>query len=97
MTPQMVPLHVLLKNFADKLTGVFCNRSCCICDAGEQFATADFTTDDRMYIAMNLDKMGVDYIELANPAASETAYQVQAMATITQRFAHRFLKLRVWT
>jgi homocitrate synthase len=42
---------------------------------GEQFATADFTTDDRMYIAMNLDKMGVDYIELANPAASETAYQ----------------------
>eukprot|EP00667_Euglena_gracilis_P004206 EG_transcript_4221 len=40
---------------------------------GEQFATADFTTDDRIYIAMMLNKMGVDYIELANPAASDTA------------------------
>lgn len=40
---------------------------------GEQFATASFTTEDRVYIAKQLDRLGVDYIELVNPVASEQA------------------------
>lgn len=40
---------------------------------GEQFATADFTTSDRVYIAKILDRLGTDYIEMANPAASPQA------------------------
>eukprot|EP00906_Rhabdomonas_costata_P017010 RCo024479 len=45
---------------------------------GEQFATADFSTSDRVYIAKTLDRLGVDYLELANPAASP-----QALADLT--------------
>jgi len=40
---------------------------------GEQFATTEFTRQDRVYIAHVLDKIGVDYIELVNPAASMQA------------------------
>ena len=40
---------------------------------GEQFATGEFTYQDRLYIATTLDRIGVDYIELMNPAASEQA------------------------
>lgn len=40
---------------------------------GEQFSTTEFTTQDRMYIAKTLDKLGVDYIEMVNPAASQQA------------------------
>jgi homocitrate synthase len=40
---------------------------------GEQFSSVEFSTQDRKFIAKFLDKMGVDYIELVNPAASETA------------------------
>jgi homocitrate synthase len=40
---------------------------------GEQFATCEFMPSDRVYIAKTLDKIGVDYIEMVNPAASEQA------------------------
>eukprot|EP00039_Didymoeca_costata_P013869 m.217610 g.217610 ORF g.217610 m.217610 type:complete len:567 (-) comp15888_c0_seq9:1087-2787(-) len=40
---------------------------------GEQFSTCNFTTSDRVYIAKMLDRVGVDYIELVNPAASHQA------------------------
>ncbi|KAK4451436.1 mitochondrial homocitrate synthase [Podospora aff. communis PSN243] len=38
---------------------------------GEQFATAYFTTDQKIEIATALDDFGVDYIELTSPAASQ--------------------------
>lgn len=31
---------------------------------GEQFATADFSHQDRVYLAKMLDKLGVDFIEV---------------------------------
>eukprot|EP00123_Amoebidium_parasiticum_P013549 comp22021_c0_seq1/m.31923 comp22021_c0_seq1/g.31923 ORF comp22021_c0_seq1/g.31923 comp22021_c0_seq1/m.31923 type:complete len:576 (-) comp22021_c0_seq1:593-2320(-) len=37
---------------------------------GEQFATCEFTKQERIFIAKTLDKLGVDYIEVVNPAAS---------------------------
>ncbi|MCS7313516.1 MAG: homocitrate synthase [Acidobacteria bacterium] len=37
---------------------------------GEQFVHAYFTTDDKVRIAMALDRFGVEYIELTNPATS---------------------------
>eukprot|EP00128_Syssomonas_multiformis_P008114 Colp12_sorted_trinity150504_noHs@14806 len=37
---------------------------------GEQFATCEFTKVERIFIAKTLDKLGVDYIEIVNPAAS---------------------------
>ena len=40
---------------------------------GEQFATSEFTPSDRVYIAKMLDQIGVDYIEMVNPAASTQA------------------------
>lgn len=40
---------------------------------GEQFATCEFTPHDRVYIAMMLDQLGVEYIEVVNPAASAQA------------------------
>lgn len=40
---------------------------------GEQFSSADFTSQDRVYLAKQLDHLGVDYIELSNPLASEQA------------------------
>jgi len=39
---------------------------------GEQFATADFTSSDREYIAKILDRLGVEFIETANTAVSTT-------------------------
>uniref|UniRef100_A0A7S4DX45 homocitrate synthase n=1 Tax=Lotharella globosa TaxID=91324 RepID=A0A7S4DX45_9EUKA len=42
---------------------------------GEQFATTDFTPQDRMYIAKILDRMGVDYIEMVNPMAGKQAVE----------------------
>jgi len=40
---------------------------------GEQFASCKFTTTDRIYLAKTLDRIGVEYIELVNPAASTQA------------------------
>eukprot|EP00051_Salpingoeca_urceolata_P000944 m.37448 g.37448 ORF g.37448 m.37448 type:complete len:606 (-) comp11106_c0_seq1:180-1997(-) len=40
---------------------------------GEQFSTTEFTSEDRVYIAKLLDKLGVDYIEMVNPKASTQA------------------------
>eukprot|EP01120_Amphizonella_sp_Union-15-10_P007915 TRINITY_DN273_c0_g2_i1.p1 TRINITY_DN273_c0_g2~~TRINITY_DN273_c0_g2_i1.p1 ORF type:complete len:556 (-),score=76.39 TRINITY_DN273_c0_g2_i1:116-1783(-) len=40
---------------------------------GEQFSTAEFTHQDRVYIASILDRMGIEYIELMNPVVSEQA------------------------
>ncbi|KNC74378.1 hypothetical protein SARC_13072, partial [Sphaeroforma arctica JP610] len=37
---------------------------------GEQFASCEFTKQERIFIAKSLDKLGVDYIEVVNPAAS---------------------------
>jgi homocitrate synthase len=37
---------------------------------GEQFIHAHFTTDDKIRIATALDRFGVEYIELTNPATS---------------------------
>ncbi|KAI7901208.1 homocitrate synthase [Cokeromyces recurvatus] len=38
---------------------------------GEQFANAFFTTEKKIEIAKALDQIGVDYLELTSPAASE--------------------------
>jgi homocitrate synthase len=40
---------------------------------GEQFASCEFSPEDRVYIAKQLDRLGVDFIELVNPVASEQA------------------------
>jgi homocitrate synthase len=40
---------------------------------GEQFMSADFSKEDRVSIATMLDRLRVDYIELANPLASAQA------------------------
>lgn len=50
---------------------------------GEQFASCKFTTTDRIYIAKTLDRIGVDYIELVNPAAStQAAFDCQTIANM---------------
>ena len=41
---------------------------------GEQFDTCGFSTQDRVFIAKMLDKLGVDYIEMLNPIASQQAF-----------------------
>eukprot|EP01059_Diplonema_ambulator_P033239 TRINITY_DN6863_c0_g1_i2.p1 TRINITY_DN6863_c0_g1~~TRINITY_DN6863_c0_g1_i2.p1 ORF type:complete len:550 (+),score=231.68 TRINITY_DN6863_c0_g1_i2:43-1692(+) len=41
---------------------------------GEQFDTCNFSTQDRVFIAKMLDKLGVDYIEMLNPIASAQAF-----------------------
>ncbi|KAG2234160.1 homocitrate synthase [Thamnidium elegans] len=41
---------------------------------GEQFANAFFTTEKKIEIALALDAVGVDYIELTSPAASEQSF-----------------------
>lgn len=41
---------------------------------GEQFANAFFTIEKKIEIAKALDAVGVDYIELTSPAASETSF-----------------------
>ncbi|CAO3598990.1 unnamed protein product [Absidia cylindrospora] len=41
---------------------------------GEQFANAFFSTEKKVEIAKALDEMGVDYLELTSPAASEQSY-----------------------
>ncbi len=50
---------------------------------GEQFAKANFRTEDKVAIARLLDGFGVDYIELTSPAASPQS----------QRDAERIVKL----
>ena len=40
---------------------------------GEQFSTAEFGHSDRVYIAKMLNDIGVEYIEMVNPAASDQA------------------------
>jgi len=53
---------------------------------GEQFATGDFTPEERVYIAKQLDRLGVDYIETVNPIASEQAMlDNKRMATLGLR------------
>lgn len=42
---------------------------------GEQFATAFFSLEQKVHIAKELDKFGVEYIELTSPAASEQSFQ----------------------
>ena len=37
---------------------------------GEQFATAHFTTEQKVQVAKALDRFGVEYIELTSPVAS---------------------------
>ena len=41
---------------------------------GEQFDTCGFSTQDRVFVAKMLDKLGVEYIEMINPVASEQAF-----------------------
>ncbi|KAG2190246.1 hypothetical protein INT46_006213 [Mucor plumbeus] len=41
---------------------------------GEQFANAFFTTEKKIEIAKALDAVGVDYLELTSPAASEQSF-----------------------
>eukprot|EP00659_Diplonema_papillatum_P014362 gene14362-22029_t len=41
---------------------------------GEQYDTCNFSTQDRVFIAKMLDKLGVDYIEMLNPVASAQAF-----------------------
>src|SRR5512138_1481674 len=50
---------------------------------GEQFARANFRTQDKLEIARALDAFGVDYVELTSPAASPQS----------QRDAVRIVKL----
>ncbi|HVP67077.1 MAG TPA: homocitrate synthase [Anaeromyxobacteraceae bacterium] len=50
---------------------------------GEQFARANFRTEDKVAVARALDAFGVDYIELTSPAASPQS----------QRDAERIVKL----
>ena len=40
---------------------------------GEQFATASFSTDQKVAIARALDEFGVDYLEVTSPAVSRQA------------------------
>ncbi|KAG5457848.1 MAG: pyruvate carboxyltransferase, partial [Olpidium bornovanus] len=42
---------------------------------GEQFANAFFDTATKVKIARALDDLGVEYLELPSPAASEQSYQ----------------------
>ncbi|KAH7144265.1 homocitrate synthase [Dactylonectria estremocensis] len=42
---------------------------------GEQFATAHFSTEQKIQIAKALDDIGVEYIEVTSPAASEQSFQ----------------------
>ncbi len=42
---------------------------------GEQFATAHFTTDQKVVIAKALDAFGVEYIELTSPVASPQSHE----------------------
>jgi len=58
---------------------------------GEQFATAHFTSEQRLNIARALDAFGVEYIELTSPAASPQS--ARDLATI----AGLGLKARVLT
>ena len=51
---------------------------------GEQFATTDFTSHDRIYLAKLLDTIGVDYIELVNPFASKQVSLLH-LGTATER------------
>ncbi len=58
---------------------------------GEQFATARFTSEQRVAIAQALDAFGVEYIELTSPAASPQS--ARDLATI----AHLGLNARIVT
>ncbi|RRR69329.1 MAG: homocitrate synthase [Candidatus Viridilinea halotolerans] len=58
---------------------------------GEQFATARFTSGQRLAIAEALDAFGVDYIELTSPAASPQS------ARDLEMIARRGLRTRVLT
>lgn len=53
---------------------------------GEQFAAADFTSEDRLRIARALDEFGVDYIEMTSPAASpQSARDLRAVVGLGLR------------
>jgi homocitrate synthase len=50
---------------------------------GEQFATARFTSEQRIAIARALDAFGAEYIELTSPAASpQSARDLEAIANL---------------
>lgn len=50
---------------------------------GEQFATAHFTSEQRLAIARALDAFGVEYIELTSPAASpQSARDLATIASL---------------
>jgi homocitrate synthase len=50
---------------------------------GEQFATARFTSEQRIAIARALDAFGAEYIELTSPAASpQSARDLEAIASL---------------
>lgn len=53
---------------------------------GEQFATAHFTSEQRLMIARELDAFGVEYIELTSPAASpQSARDLATIASLGLR------------
>ncbi len=53
---------------------------------GEQFATAHFTSEQRLTIARALDAFGVEYIELTSPAASpQSARDLATIASLGLR------------
>jgi homocitrate synthase len=58
---------------------------------GEQFATARFSSDQRLAIAEALDAFGVEYIELTSPAASPQS------ARDLETIARRGLRSRILT
>lgn len=58
---------------------------------GEQFATARFSSDQRLAIAEALDAFGVEYIELTSPAASPQS------ARDLETVARRGLRARILT
>lgn len=63
----------------------------CTLREGEQFATAHFTSSQRLAIAEALDAFGIEYIELTSPAASpQSAHDLE-------QIARRGLRARILT
>ncbi len=42
---------------------------------GEQFYCANFSSQDQVEIAQQLDEVGIEYIEVTSPIASPESYQ----------------------
>lgn len=58
---------------------------------GEQFANANFTTQNKIDIATRLSEFGVEYLEMSNPAASENSF------TDCQQVVQANLKAKILT